>query len=508
MNRAPRWVGLLGLLATACSEAPPPNRLATTALLDTDTTRLGRAVAAEVADHLGQSGILPLHEPHTAFAARVLLAEAAERSLDAQYYIWHDDETGFMLFEALWRAAERGVRVRLLIDDNTTAGQDRTFQALDSHPNIAVRLYNPLRHRRVRALSYLTDFRRANRRMHNKSFTVDTQASVVGGRNIGNEYFGAGPGVAFTDFDVVAVGPVVEDVSATFDRYWNSPTATPVAELLAPARPAILDRLHARFELARTNAVGAEYVQAVRQTTQVQDLIDRRIELEWATTTLVADDPAKTLDADNDREHLLLPRLLEIAGKPLREFDLVSPYFVPKEAGTAAFGDLARAGVRVRILTNSLVATDVTAVHAGYAKRRQALLEAGVELFELKRAARPRPEAMGGSSGASLHAKTFAIDRSKLFVGSFNFDPRSAELNTEMGFVIESPKLAALLSGAFDTDVALDAYEVALDTAGRLRWIETREAGDPITYVTEPGAGLLMRAGVGLLSLLPIEWLL
>jgi len=508
MKRAPAWLGLLGLLAAACAELPPPNRLATTTMADTETTRLGRAVAAGVAAHPGQSGILAMPEPHTAFAARVLLADAAERSIDAQYYIWHDDETGFMLFEALWRAAERGVRIRLLIDDNTTAGQDRTFQALDSHPNIAVRLYNPLRHRRVRALSYVTDFRRANRRMHNKSFTVDGQASVVGGRNIGNEYFGAGPGVAFADFDVVAVGPVVQEVSATFDRYWNSPTATPVAELLAPARPATLDRLHARFELARTNPVGAGYVQAVRQTTQVQDLIDRRIELEWATTTLVADDPAKTLDADDDQDHLLLPRLLEIGGKPLREFDLVSPYFVPKEAGTAAIGDLARAGVRVRILTNSLVATDVMAVHAGYAKRRRALLEAGVTLFELKRAARPRLESVGGSSGASLHAKTFAIDGAKLFVGSFNFDPRSAELNTEMGFVIDSPKLAAQLRGVFDTNVPLDAYEVTLDTAGDLRWTEAREGAAPATYVTEPGAGLLMRAGVGLLSFLPIEWLL
>ncbi len=496
------------MLSGACSGTVQVDYPVTTAMTGTDSTQLGRAIAPDATAHPGLSGFFALPEPHTAFAARVLLADAAERSIDTQDYIWHDDETGFMLFEALWRAAERGVRVRLLVDDNTTAGQDKTFQALDSHPNLDVRLYNPLRHRRVRALSYLTDFRRANRRMHNKSFTVDNQATIVGGRNVGNEYFGAGPGVAFTDLDVVAVGPIVQEVSATFDKFWNSPSATPVPRLLAPASPAALERLHARFERARNNPVGAGYVAAVRRTTAVTDLVERRIQLEWTTARLVADDPAKTLDAGHEQGLLLLPRLLELVGTPARQFDLVSPYFVPMEDGTAALAALARSGVGVRVLTNSLVATDVTAVHAGYAKRRPALLEAGVRLFELKRVALPSREAIGGSSAASLHAKTFAIDRTRLFVGSFNFDPRSAELNTEMGFLIDSPALAERLSGAFDHEMPLDAYEVHLAADGSLRWTEAGSGADPVTFEQEPGAGWLTRTSVRLLSFLPIEWLL
>ena len=239
----------LAAIAAGCASLPSPEgRIASNALEDSSQTRLGRAVAPFVAAHPGKTGIHALFEPRDAFAARVLLAAAAEKSIDAQYYIWHGDTVGNLVFESLRKAAGRGVRVRLLLDDMNTAGLDPVIAALDAHPNIEVRLYNPFAHRGARTVDFLTDFSRVNRRMHNKSFTVDNQASVVGGRNIGNEYYGAGEGTVFADLDVIAVGAAVRDVSRQFDRFWNSASAYPAASLVAGAAPADLD---ARFAATR-----------------------------------------------------------------------------------------------------------------------------------------------------------------------------------------------------------------------------------------------------------------
>jgi putative cardiolipin synthase len=506
MIRRSPWLAALaaGTLALGCSNARPPEvKTMTFAVEDTAATRLAGVVAPALSNHPGLAGIHALPDPRDAFAARALLADAAERTIDAQYYIWHGDETGTLLFEALWRAAGRGVRVRLLVDDNNTAGLDETLAALDAHPNIEVRLYNALVRRRVRALNYVTDFRRLNRRMHNKSFTVDNQATIVGGRNVGNEYFGAGDGVVFSDLDVLAVGPVVREVSGAFDRFWNSASATPAARLLRPSAAGSGATLELRFAAVRASGTAGRYVDALHRTSLVSDLLEGRLALEWAEARLVCDDPAKTLDPEHRGDHLLLPRMLELVGQPAKELDLVSPYFVPMAEGTAVFQELARRGIRVRVLTNSLAATDVASVHAGYAKRRVALLRAGVRLFELEKAAGTAP-GEGGSSSASLHAKTFAVDRERLFVGSFNFDPRSAGLNTEMGLVISSPALARRLAESFDARVPSRAYEVRLSDDGKLSWIERTPEGER-RYDTEPGTGFLRRAGVGLLSILPIE---
>jgi len=500
-------------LIMGCAGLPAlEGRHASSALADTDATPLGRAIAPRVAGHPGKTGIYPLRRPADAFAARGLLAAGARRSLDVQYYIWHGDETGMLLAEALWRAAERGVRVRLLLDDNGIAGLDPTLAALDSHPNIEVRLYNPLAHRGVRALNFLADFSRANRRMHNKSFNADNQAAIVGGRNVGNEYYGAGEGVVFQDLDVIAAGPAVREVSRAFDLYWNSDSAYPAASILGPADPDARAMLEAQFAAAHASPAAEAYLKALRETPLVTQLLKGKLPLEWAEAQLVYDDPAKTLDTGEHTDLLLLPKMVRLAGPAEKQFDLVSPYFVPADAGTAALAELVRRGVKVRILTNSLAATDVAAVHAGYAKRREDLLRAGVRLFELKPTA-AQDEAQdkknfGGSSGASLHAKTFQVDRERAFVGSFNFDPRSARLNTEMGLVIHSPVLAQRIAASFDSDVPLVAYEVRLDAdRGSLYWIETTPSGEK-RYDTEPGTGLLKRLGVGILSLLPIDWLL
>ena len=514
MRRLSAWLAAAyTALIMGCAGLPAlEGRNASSALADTDATALGRAIAPRVAAHPGKAGIYPIKQPADAFAARGLLALAAQRSLDVQYYIWHGDETGTLLFEALWRAAERGVRVRLLLDDNGIAGLDPTLAALDSHPNIELRLYNPLAHRGVRALNFLADFSRANRRMHNKSFTADHQAAIVGGRNVGNEYFGAGEGVVFQDLDVIAVGPAVREVSRAFDLYWNSDSAYPAASILGPAGPDARAMLEAQFAAAHASPAAAAYLKTLRETKLVSELVKGQLPLEWADAQLVYDDPAKTLDTGERTDLLLLPKLLRLAGRPDKQFDLVSPYFVPGDAGTATLAELARHGVTVRILTNSLAASDVAAVHAGYAKRRADLLRAGVRLYELKPTAaqedRKDQQTFGGGSAASLHAKTFAVDRERVFVGSFNFDPRSARLNTELGLVIRSPVLAQRMATAFDVDFPMRAYEVRLAEDGEsLYWIERTPSGET-RYDSEPGAGPLKRLGVGILSLLPIEWLL
>ncbi len=377
-------VALASLIAGCASLPSPEGRTATSALADTAGTRLGRAVSPSVAANPGKTGIHALPDPHDAFAARVLLAAAAEKSVDAQYFIWHGDQVGYLLLEALWQAADRGVRVRLLLDDFNTMGLDPTIAALDAHPNIEVRLYNPVVQRDARALNLLTDFTRVNRRMHNKSFTADNQVSVVGGRNIGNEYFGAGTGVGFADLDVIAVGPAVGDVSKEFDLYWNSPSAYPAASFVGAAGPEAAADLRAKFTATRADPESADYLEAVRAAPLIRDLLNRQLALEWTNAQVVYDDTAKTLDTTARTDVLLFPELVRTVGRPEKALDLVSPYFVPGTDGTASLAALAKTGVKVRILTNSLAASDEKSVHSGYAHRRVDLLRAGVQLYELK----------------------------------------------------------------------------------------------------------------------------
>ena len=500
-------------LMTGCSRLPSlENRSTSTALASDEakTTRLGQAISPRLAAHPGKTGLYSLTNAQNAFATRFLLAQAAERTLDVQYYIWRKDLTGGLLFEALHAAAERGVRVRLLLDDNNTSGLDSTLAALDSHPNIEVRLFNPFAIRAPRWINYLTDFSRANRRMHNKSFTADNQATIVGGRNVGDEYFGATDGVLFADMDVLAVGPVVQDVSNDFDRYWASDSSYPVSTLLPRADPARLGELAADATLIERDSAAAAYMNALRDSALIRELVNGDLTMVWAKTRLVSDDPGKGLGLASP-EQLLTHELAQILGKPESETELISPYFVPTAAGVDAFSRMAERGVQIKVLTNSLAATDVAAVHAGYAKWRKPLLEAGIKLYEMRRTSPESEKSKSagpfGSSGSSLHAKTFSVDRSRAFVGSFNFDPRSAKLNTELGFVIDSPEMARQIAAAFDAVIPANAYEVRLSDTGQLYWLEQLN-GKAVRYDTEPATTFWQRAGVKFLSVLPIEWLL
>jgi len=500
-------------LIVGCTTAPSLENRTVSHALSVDeslATTLGKAEASLSAAHPGKTGIHMLSNAREAFAARALLARAAQRTLDVQYYIWHKDLTGTLLFQSLNAAAERGVRVRLLLDDMSTSGLDSILAALDTSPNIEVRLFNPFFIRSPRWINYISDFSRLNRRMHNKSFTVDNQVTIVGGRNIGDEYFGAADDMVFADLDVLAIGPVVKQVSASFDSYWNSLSSYPVSRLMPPGDPELLRNLASEASALEHDPRAGEYLKALGGSSLIRQLRDGTIDLQWAKTRMVSDDPRKGQGYVPDSE-TLAGKLEQVIGRPKSNVELVSSYFVPTRAGVDSFTAMARSGVKIEILTNSLDATDVTAVHAGYAKWRKSLLEAGIKLYEMRRLspASQQHQRVGrfGISGSSLHAKTFSVDGSRIFVGSFNFDPRSAKLNTELGFVIDSPVLAQAIAKAFDDKVPAIAYEVHLSGTGDLYWTEQKD-GKEIRHDTEPDASLWRRAEVEFLSLLPIDWML
>lgn len=501
------------LVLGSCSSLPSLGDRSVTTLPSAEqanATSLGRAIQSRVIEHPGLDGLSPLGNPLAAFASRMLLARHAELAIDAQYYIWQNDTTGMLLLAELERAAKRGVRVRLLLDDNGISGLDNTLVALAAEPNFEVRLFNPFTWRHPKWANYITAFPRLNHRMHNKSFTVDGQASIVGGRNIGDTYFGATDGVLFADLDVLAIGPVVAQVSLEFDRYWSSDLAYPVDRIVSRPTAGALADFHARVAKLEIDPATSTYRQTLAQDRVVLSLLDKTMALTWAHTQMLSDPPEKAHGGKAQGERLI-DDLAPVFAATDKSLELVSPYLVLRATGTRDLGAMSKRGVDVCVLTNSLAANDVAAVHAGYAKRRKQLLEAGIKLYELPASGGPSGERKltgpFGSSGSSLHAKTFAIDGQRLFIGSFNFDPRSANLNTEMGFLIESPMLAQAMHSAFVEDIPLRAYEVSLDADGRLHWLR-EENGKMQRYDNEPETTWSRRMMVRLLSALPIDWLL
>jgi putative cardiolipin synthase len=498
---------LVAALVTGCAGLPLlQDRPATYALKPSTDSSLGRAVLPQVQQHPGLTGAIPIDDGRVAFGVRAALVRSAARSVDIQTFIWHSDATGTLLFDEVMCAAKRGVRVRLLIDDMNTAGTDPTLALLSSQPNLEVRLYNPFADRTTRALDFLGDFTRLNHRMHNKSFTIDSVVSVVGGRNIADEYFEIGKS-GLVDLDVVTVGDAVKQVSTEFDLFWNSASAYPARTILAGVTPEPRDALARRAQAIRDDPVSAQYAAAIEESDIASGVIAGTVRIEWTTAQLVHDDPAKTLSAETRSELLLLPKLMEAFGQPVKSLDLISPYFVPGDAGTEALAALAARGVQVRVLTNSLAATDEKSVHAGYLKHRKTLLRAGVQLFELKPDASSivrRAGKIGHGSKAGLHAKTYTVDGRSIFVGSFNLDPRSTLLNTEMGLVIDNASMAEQLSSAVGRVYPDQAYRVSISADGELAW----EDGTGKVYDTDPDSSWFDRAVVRIGSWLPIDWLL
>lgn len=503
------WVSsvvLIALSLTACESLPKQTWQSSKALdvSEARQTQLGQATAQDIAKHENLTGIFVLSDSRKAFASRALLTEVAEKTIDAQYYIWRNDITGILFLNGLLDAANRGVKVRLLLDDMNIKPLEPLLLSLNAHDNVEVRLFNPFKYRSLRIIDYVTFFSRVNRRMHNKSFTVDNTVTVIGGRNIGDEYFGASDELIFADVDVLAIGPSVEKVSTDFDRYWASESSVPL-EIMNVFSASDSRLLAETAEQVRKSPKAEAYIEALRTDTSIQNLVQHDLPLVWAATHLISDDPAKGVGKAAPEE-LLSARLVEVIGHTASRLTIISAYFVPTEEGTKTLASFVKSGIEVTILTNSLEATDVAAVHSGYARYRKELVEAGVTLYEMRAGEYKTNMAVFGSSAASLHAKTFTIDGKRIFIGSFNFDPRSVNLNTELGFVIESPELALKMEQAF-SQVPDNSYKVMLDDKGDLYWLEKR--GDQEIYHSEePNTGWWKSFGISVLSILPIEWLL
>ena len=523
---ARRVLVCLALLTLAgCASLPKARTITPShALADTSETTLARVAARALGELQGPSGVHLMSRGPDAFLARLALVAAAERSLDAQYYIWHGDTTGRLLVSAVLGAADRGVRVRLLIDDVGSAPKDENLRLLDTHPNVEVRLFNPIASRDRRRLGMAGDFSRTNRRMHNKSFTADNQVTIVGGRNIGDEYFEASPEIDFGDLDALAVGAVVRDVSGEFDRYWNSPVVYGITELRR-SRPTAEEGARALASLREfeRQPQAQAYAQALRESGLAEQLRAGGVPFTAARVTLRADDPSKAERPDEDRSKNLLPQLRPEFAETRQQLVLVSPYFIPGKKGVEALRQVRERGVQVRVLTNSLASTDVTPVFAAYRKYRRTLLEAGVEVYEVDPAARrdgagargigSGGDDPGGSSRAraALHGKVLVFDCREFFVGSMNLDPRSAFTNTEVGFVVEAPDLAARLCYGLEGALASGAFRVGLrrDPAGgtKIEWTG-RNDGRDVRFSSEPRSSRWQRFLAWFYSLLPIEPLL
>jgi len=509
LYRLARTAALLAALwLSACANLEPrPELPPDYALPAAAGTTLDELVGDAESRRPGESGFRLVREGPEAFAIRARTAAIAGRSLDVQTYIWHNDPTGSYLAALLIEAADRGVKVRLLVDDMDARSKNYGFAALHAHPNIDVRMFNPFATRGGSlqlAFEALGSFRRINRRMHNKTWIADNRVAIVGGRNLGDEYFGASDEVNFVDLDFAMVGPIVRDASASFDRYWNSSIAYPM-DVLSPEGVSTQDLQELRDKLAASlaGARSSRYARELEANDAVQRLIAGDWPMHWsARYRFVSDDPLKAAG----KEHGLAgSQVLELLAPMLRasqdSVTIISPYFVPGRAGTDSLVEIDRGGSNVRVLTNSLAANDVAMVYGGYAQWRRPLLNGGVELWELK----PSPgdaanRSMFGSSGASLHTKALAVDGRLSFVGSYNLDPRSTSLNCEQGIFVESTTIAAQLEAIFARDSSGErAWRVTIED-GELRWSDGTQ-----TLEHTPDASAWRRFQAWLARVLPVS---
>ena len=478
-------------------------------LVDTGHTALGRAQAdAELDFPPEQAGFYPMVDGIDALATRLLLARYAEASIDVQYYLIKNDIVGRAFVLSLLHAADRGVRVRLLLDDMFTSGYDVGMAALDAHPNFEVRIFNPFRRGAGgRFSSAVTDFSRINRRMHNKSFTVDNKLTVIGGRNIADEYFGAREDSAFDDLDVLAIGPVVRDVSDMFDLYWNHDTALPAPAFLNDLDDpdAALDSLRRQLEESVKEIENSKYADAVRERYYSYIAEDASI-FTWAPYRLVYDSPDKGVKSRAAEAPSITSDLAESLRGAEKEAIIISPYFVPMKSGIEWLTSLQANGVDVTIITNSLAANNQFTVHAGYAPARKPLLQAGIRIWEVRPDSKvPGTEFIDASGAkATLHTKAFIVDRQETFIGSFNFDPRSANINTELGVIIEDPQLSTFFAERIDQVISESAYQVFLNGDGKVRWRGWND-GEEVVYDTEPETSWWTRFKAWFVRILPIE---
>lgn len=469
-------------------------------------TKLGQLFGPAADQHPGLSGFTLLSHGREAFIVRLAAIDLAERTLDMQYYIWEGDTTGRIILDHVMAAADRGVKVRLLVDDPYYKANDAVKGALDAHPNVEVRLFNPFKRRRWKFLEFFADYKRVNRRMHNKLTVADHAAAIVGGRNIADIYYGVDTAHNYRDLDVLAVGPVVHDLSRKFERYWNSPTIVPIKKIVdRDYGPADLQAIRTRL----TREIAAvQHPYPDHQNLEERALLRSELlaSLVWAHAQVVADDPDDVFHgaASDNVVEFIRERIAHLKDHLLLE----TPYFVLPARAQAIVKALNERKVRVRVLTNSLASNDMLPAHSGYAKTRRNLLESGMEIYEL------RPDSddykagwslIAGRSQAALHTKAMVFDGDAVFIGSLNLDARSAVINTEAGLYIESPQFAKELTAYMESGVTpANCYRVFLDSNDRIAW-ETVKDGERVRYDNEPQADFRRRLTVGLLKLLPID---
>ena len=503
-------------LCIGCTTRPPVvERIASWSEQDVHGTRLAQAAGTLAGPHAVDSGIVLLDTGREAFTSRIALADAAERSLDAQYYIWNADRTGRLLADRLLRAAERGVRVRLLLDDYGAGNKDNALVSLDAHPGIEVRVYNPFRAGLRSGLrkwtSLMAGFGRLNRRMHSKTFIADGSFAIVGGRNIGDEYFDARQDMNHRDRELLATGPVVADVARQFDVMWNSEWAIPINALASVqlSQEDIRERYQALRAFAETPA-NLPYPLPATEPTREALLAAWAAEAIRAPAEFVYNPPAITA-GDEANGTVVADHLLELIGAAGGEVLVESAYFIVSDAALQQLQPLLDKGVNIDVLTNSLVTTDVWTIHAGYTRNRKDILRQGIGLYEF------RPDAAScrrliendrldcAGFEFSLHAKSVVFDRTLVYVGSFNLNPRSRYLNTETALIVHSPVLAGQIARDIEENMQPEnSWRLLLDGAGRLEWHARTDGVDTVDR-HEPDAGPWLRFKSRLFSLFPVE---
>ena len=522
---------VLAIALAGCSVLPTDSTLPlgayatrpeSVALANPEQTKLGKRIEPRVREHPGTSGFRLIPSGLACFQARMEMAALAEKTLDVQYFAIQSDDTGRLFIEGLVDAADRGVRVRILLDDSNAVGRDAEIGELTAHPNIELRVFNPFSYRGplefMRAAEFVLNERRLNYRMHNKLFVVDNEIALIGGRNVGDAYFAASEAMEFGDYDLLIAGTMVRRLSGSFDAFWNSQLAIPLQNLVVfkPTK----ERLDAYRESLRSHHAkmeGSVYTRPASDGGPVANILSGKRPLIWARAEAIYDSPEKAKVESGEQAGKQLRERVERAAEAVRsELLLASPYLVPGDDGMKLLTGLRTRNVRVRVLTNSLQSTDAPITFAAYGRYRVPMLEAGIELYEV----RPQlgaPNIPGGGSLKSssstpfaLHAKVFVFDRRQVFVGSMNFDERSDKLNTELGVLIESPELAKEIVERFEAVAQpVNSYVLALGPPGvtgkpALQW-RTEENGTAIVYDKEPRVDLWRRFKVDALSLLPIE---
>lgn len=491
--------GLLAGCATVSFDQPKSYSIA---LTNTGDTRLGKAVADWTALHEGLSGFYPLTKGMDALGVRLRLAERAQKSIDLQYFLMKNDTAGAVMVNALLKSADRGVRVRFLLDDIFTTVPDRTFLLMDQHPNIEIRIFNPLSRRGIWAFNYIGDFSQANRRMHNKSFTVDNAISVVGGRNIADEYFQLKKDSVFVDFDVLALGPIVADISKSFDQYWNHSRAVPVEQFITAKKNEDLQTVRANVAAKLDDIYETVYRKALNSQL-LQDLIADRQPLFVGPARVLADNPDKLINKIDEAHMQLAKDLRGVVRRAETEIIFISPYYVPGDRGVQLIRDLVAKGVRVVILTNSLASNNHVPVHSAYARYRRDVVKAGAELYEMRaNAARELEGDEKGPEVLTLHTKAFLIDRRYLFVGSLNLDPRSIEINAEMGLLIDCEPMVRTFTRRAEERLSAVTYRVLVNDKGKLEW-HTRIDKQEVIETKEPLTGWWLRFKAWFMKIAP-----